>query len=76
MMQNSEVNLDMQVEDLLLEYPEAVGFLIKQGLRCIRCGEPFWGTLGTFLEEGGVDNPQHMVDQLNVFLSRCRRKTW
>jgi len=65
--------LDIFVEDLALAYPEAVGFLTRQGLRCIRCGEPVWGTLGAFLAEAGVE-PQALVDQLNVFLSQHRKK--
>lgn len=41
-----KIALDMQVEDLASGFPESVGFLTKRGVRCIRCGEPVWGTLG------------------------------
>jgi hypothetical protein len=64
----SRVSLNIEVEDLAREFPEAVGFLTKKGVRCIRCGEPVWGTLGKLLDEDGIANPQVLVDELNVFL--------
>ena len=65
-----KVTLNTEVEDITQIYPEAVGFLTKQGVRCIRCGEPVWGTLGKLLEEDGIVNPQALVDELNTFLSQ------
>jgi len=61
-----EVTLDIQVEELAVSFPEAVGFLTKNGVRCIRCGEPVWGTLGELLEAEGIENPQVLVDELNT----------
>ncbi len=40
------VSKDVSVEDLVRSCPDAVGYLIEQGLPCVVCGEPFWGTLG------------------------------
>jgi hypothetical protein len=65
-----KVTLDTEVEDLSREFPEAVGFLTKKGVRCIRCGEPVWGTLGKLFEEDRVANPQILVDELNDFLTQ------
>jgi hypothetical protein len=64
----TQVTLDTSIEDLVKEYPEAVGFLTKQGIRCIRCGEQLWCTLGELLEEDGVKNSQQLVNKLNAFL--------
>jgi len=64
----SLVKLDMSIEDLIVKYPEAVGFLTRKGIRCIRCGEPVWGLLGSFLSEEGVADPQELVNELNIFL--------
>jgi hypothetical protein len=66
----NEVTLDIPVEELAASFPEAVGFLTKNGVRCIRCGEPVWGTLGELLETEGIENPQLLVDKLNAYLHR------
>jgi hypothetical protein len=62
------ITLDIPIEDLVLKFPQSVGFLTKKGIRCIRCGEPLWCTLGELLEEEGISNPQNLVDELNNFL--------
>ncbi len=33
------------IEDLIEDYPKSVRYLSEKGIRCIRCGEPVWGTL-------------------------------
>ena len=33
------------IEDLVDDYPKSVKFLSEKGIRCIKCGEPIWGTL-------------------------------
>jgi methionine synthase II (cobalamin-independent) len=60
----NRIDLDIEIEDLALDYPEAVSFLAKKGVRCIRCGEPVWGTLGELLREKKIENPQEFVDEL------------
>ena len=34
------------VEDLVAAYPALIGPLLRRGVVCIVCGEPYWGTLG------------------------------
>lgn len=63
-----EVSLETPVEDLVEKYPEAVGFLSRHGVRCIRCGEPLWCTLGELLREDGIENPQRLLDELIKYL--------
>ena len=63
-----KITLGIPIEDLVQKFPEAVGFLTKKGIRCIRCGEPLWCTLGELLDEEGVSDPQNLVDELNKFL--------
>jgi len=65
---DSKVTQDIPIEDLVQKYPEVVGFLTRKGIRCIRCGEPLWCTLGELLEEEGISDPQSVVDELNEFL--------
>lgn len=68
-----KISLDIQVEELAAGYPEAVGFLTRHGIRCIRCGEPVWGTLRELLEETGVENPEDVVTELNAYLKREKK---
>ncbi|MCK4556424.1 MAG: DUF1858 domain-containing protein [Candidatus Aminicenantes bacterium] len=63
-----EVSLETPVEDLVEKYPEAVGFLSRHGVRCIRCGEPLWCTLGELLREDDIENPQRLLDELIEYL--------
>lgn len=63
-----EVSLETSVEDLVEKYPEAVGFLSRHGVRCIRCGEPLWCTLGELLREDDIENPQRLLDELIEYL--------
>jgi len=67
-MTGPKVTPDMDIEELVEKYPESVHFLTKRGVRCIRCGEPLWCTLGELLEEDKVEDPQALVDELNQFL--------
>jgi len=71
--QENKISMDIQVEDLALQYPESVVFLIKHEVRCIRCGEPVWGTLGELLEETGIENPQALVDELSTYIKQRRK---
>lgn len=64
-----KITRDTPIEDLVLKYPEAAGFLTRKGIRCIRCGEPLWCTLGELLEEDNVPEPQRIIDELNEFLA-------
>lgn len=67
------ITLDTQVEELAASFPEAVGFLTKNGVRCIRCGEPVWGTLGELLEVEGIKDSQLLVDELNTYIRKQRK---
>lgn len=66
------ITLDTPVEDLARHDPSAVGFLTRHNIRCIRCGEPLWCTLGELLKDEGVPNPQQLLDELNTFLAQDR----
>jgi len=60
-----KVSQDTPIEELVEQFPEAVGFLLRRGVRCIRCGEPLWCTLGELLREDVIENPQLLIDELN-----------
>ena len=61
------VSKSTTIEDLVQEIPGAVSYLFQQGIRCIRCGEPIWGTLDEAAREKGFGDEeiQRFVDDLN-----------
>jgi hypothetical protein len=63
-----KVTLNTPVEDLVREHPESVGFLTRRGVRCIRCGEPLWCSLGELFQEDKVTEPESLLNELNEFL--------
>jgi len=44
---------NITIEELVSGVPGAVEFLSARGIRCIRCGEPIWGTLEEAVKEKG-----------------------
>lgn len=50
-----EITKDITIEDLIEEKPAAIDYLKDKGIRCIRCGEPIWGTLEEAAEEKGFE---------------------
>lgn len=73
-MTKKNITLETTVEELVERYPEAVGFLARNNVRCIRCGEPLWCTLGELFREDGVENPQLLINQLKRFLKKSGTK--
>ncbi len=65
----NKVTKDTAIEDLLQEIPEAVRYLMEQGIRCIVCGEPIWGTLESAAKEKGFYDKdiEKFVEDLNNF---------
>jgi len=62
-----KISKDIEIEDLIDSLPDAVVYLMEQGIRCLRCGEPIWGTLESAAKEKGFsdDEIQKFVDDLN-----------
>ncbi|HUT99137.1 MAG TPA: DUF1858 domain-containing protein [bacterium] len=63
---------DTSVERLLEEHPAAADWLLKRGIVCLRCGEPFWGTLAELLGNKGyaAGDVEKIVAELNAFLEK------
>ncbi len=66
--QKNRITFETPVEDLALKYPKAVHFLTQHQVRCIRCGEPLWCSVGELFEQDKVANPQKLLEELNDFL--------
>jgi hypothetical protein len=47
------ITKDTLIEQIVEAYPDSVGFLIDQGLPCVVCGEPFWGTVADLARQKG-----------------------
>jgi hypothetical protein len=48
-----EITKDISIEELIETVPASVEYLMKEGIRCIVCGEPIWGSLEEAAEEKG-----------------------
>lgn len=60
------------IEELVNSYPSTVQVLSEKGIRCIRCGEPVWGTLEEAAMEKGFDDDY--IDNLVKGLNELVRK--
>ncbi|MBI9070955.1 MAG: DUF1858 domain-containing protein [Melioribacteraceae bacterium] len=67
-----KITKDIEIEDLVDLLPEAVSYLRDQKIRCLRCGEPIWGTLEKASEEKGYsrEDIDRFVDELNSILEK------
>jgi methionine synthase II (cobalamin-independent) len=71
-----ELTADIPIEELVNAYPQAVGFLADRGLICIRCGEPFWGTLRELADSKNMGGQiEAIVQDLKTALEKAVRET-
>lgn len=65
-----KITKDIEIEDLVELLPDSVTYLMEQGIRCLRCGEPIWGTLEQAAKEKGFndDDIEKFVKELNDML--------
>ncbi len=56
------------IEDLIEIIPDSITYLADKGIRCIRCGEPIWGTIEEAAEEKGfsAEEIDVIVAELNA----------
>lgn len=61
------VNKEILIEELIERVPASISYLSEKGIRCIRCGEPIWGTLEEAAREKGFTESQidEIVQDLN-----------
>ncbi len=66
-MNTINITKDISIEELVEKYPFSVEYMAKNGIRCIVCGEPIWGTLEeAALEKGfAMDVIEKFVSDLN-----------
>jgi methionine synthase II (cobalamin-independent) len=66
-MNEATVKASDSVEELVERYPQLVSFLMDRGIVCVKCGEPFWGTLEELVSSKGKDVGD-ILKQINSFL--------
>ena len=59
------------IEEIIEKNSENIKFLMAKGIRCIRCGEPVWGTFEDAAKEKGFSNEEidKILNELNEFNS-------
>jgi hypothetical protein len=62
------ISAETPVEELVVRYPDAIGFLIEHGIVCLVCGEAFWGTLGELMAQKRIPDPETVLAELRAFL--------
>jgi methionine synthase II (cobalamin-independent) len=53
-----KITKDIEIEDLVKVMPDSVVYLMEKGIRCLRCGEPIWGTLEDAAKEKGFNDKE------------------
>lgn len=53
-----KINKDIEIEDLVKIKPNSVVYLMEKGIRCLRCGEPIWGSLESAAKEKGFSDQE------------------
>lgn len=62
-----KITKDIEIEDLVKILPKSVVYLSEKGIRCLRCGEPIWGSLEDAAKEKGFNDEEisEFVNDLN-----------
>jgi len=62
------INKEILIEDLVQQYPKLIGPLKTEGIVCLACGEPLWGTLEAQAIEKGLNNIDEIVQRMNALI--------
>ena len=64
-----KITKDISIEELVDNVPQAVKYLMREGIKCIACGEPIWGTLEEAAKEKGYSDQdvEKFVNDLQDF---------
>lgn len=62
------ITKEIIIEELVERFPFSVKYLLDHKIRCIKCGEPIWGTLEEACLEKGFDQEKinFFVEELNA----------
>ena len=65
------ITKEMTIEELVPEVPDAVGYLMQNGIKCIACGEPIWETVESAVKNKGFSDKE--VETFVIDLSKLSR---
>jgi soluble P-type ATPase len=63
-----KITKEITIEELIEEVPTSVKYLMDEGIRCIVCGEPIWGSLEEAAEEKGFK-----TEDINRFVNDLQK---
>jgi hypothetical protein len=65
----TDITAQISIEELLERYPKANEFFLEKGFRCLRCGEPFWGSIEKFLKSSRFTGDVNaLLDELRSYV--------
>lgn len=68
-MDSVDITAQTSVAELLEQYPQANEFFLEKGFRCLRCGEPFWGSIEKFLKSSRFTGDINaLLDELRAYV--------
>jgi hypothetical protein len=62
------IHKDILIEELIEAVPASVSYLLANGIPCIVCGEPLWGSLADAARSKGMteDDIERIIRELNM----------
>ncbi len=72
-----KIHRQISIEELVEVLPASVNYLMREGIKCIACGEPIWGTLEEAAGEKGFSDKQidRFVEELNGMLDSAKESS-
>ncbi|MEZ5082573.1 MAG: hypothetical protein R2750_03875 [Bacteroidales bacterium] len=66
-----QITKNIEIEDLVRNYPASIKFLAQKGIKCIACGEPIWGNLEEAVLEKGFSETdlENIIKELQSEIS-------
>ncbi|MEE4196844.1 MAG: hypothetical protein V2I54_04310 [Bacteroidales bacterium] len=64
-----KITKEITIDELIESVPQSVKYLMNEGIKCIACGEPIWGTLEDAAKEKGFSDEaiERFVKELQFF---------
>jgi len=69
-----KINKYIEIEELVKILPESVAYLRVEGIRCLRCGEPIWGSLEDAAKDKGFNDED--VNRFVKELNEIEKNKW